>query len=182
MINLIPNEEKKIMARSFYLRLVTMFFVMLGVSVFIASIALLPAYFLSSVKKSIIDTKILEQKNEPILVLDKEISAISQNLNLKLDIVENSNKNKFYVSERVIGELIKNKMSDIKIVQISYGINSGISAGSSISIRGIAPSRERLLLFRMALETDDAFKQVDLPISNFIKGSNIEFSLKLIPS
>ena len=54
--------------------------------------------------------------------------------------------------------------------------------GKKVTVLGIAPSRELLLLFRRALEDDVAFKKVDLPISNFVKGSNIEFSLSLIPS
>jgi len=50
-----------------------------------------------------------------------------------------------------------------------------------VSIEGIAPSREILLAFRRLLENDPLFKSVDLPISNFIKGSNIRFNLNLIP-
>ena len=69
-------------------------------------------------------------------------------------------------------------MPDIKINQISYENN--LLKGKIINIKGSAVSRERLLLFRLAFENDANFKDVDLPISNFIKGSNIQFNLSLI--
>ena len=72
------------------------------------------------------------------------------------------------------------KMPDIKITQIQYR-NESIK-GKTISISGVASSRDRLLLFKRELENNIAFKKVDLPISNFVKGSNIKFSLGLTPS
>ena len=68
----------------------------------------------------------------------------------------------------------------IKISQISFK-DTGLDV-KEVNISGTAPSRERLSLFRRALEGDPLFKKVDLPISNFIKGSNIRFSLSLTPS
>jgi len=70
-------------------------------------------------------------------------------------------------------------MFNIKITDISYE-NDSLN-GKKISIQGTAPSREVLLSFRQAFENDNTFKQVDLPISNFVKGSNIQFYLSLIP-
>ena len=76
--------------------------------------------------------------------------------------------------------IILKKMSNIKITDISY--ENDPLKGRKVSIEGNAPSREILLLFRRALEDDVLFKQVDLPISNFVKGSDIKFYLNLIPS
>jgi hypothetical protein len=54
--------------------------------------------------------------------------------------------------------------------------------GEKISISGRASSREVLLSFRRTLEDNPAFSKVDLPISNFIKGSNIRFYITLTHS
>jgi Tfp pilus assembly protein PilN len=94
--------------------------------------------------------------------------------------VEKNEAAKYLLSRSVINEIILNKMPDMKITQISY--DSATKTGKTITLRGIAPSRERLLQFRKALEDDSAFKKVDLPISNFVKGSNISFSIGLLPS
>ena len=180
MINLIPTEEKKILAKDFYLRLVALFFIVLAVSVLIASAALLPSYFIASIKENLANTKLDLQKREPVPSIDKETLSMIGLLNNKLGLIEKAQVNKFIVTERIINEINLKKMPDIKITEILYENDPLI--GKKISINGIAPSRERLLLFRRALEDDTFFKKVDLPISNFVKGSNITFYLSLIPS
>ena len=71
------------------------------------------------------------------------------------------------------------KMPEIKIDSIYYG---NTPKGREIRINGSAPSREKLLIFRLALENDPSFSRVDLPISNFVKGSDIKFFLTLVPA
>lgn len=179
MINLIPNEEKKKKVQDFYFRLAVVFLAILGFSMVIASVMILPSYFLSLVKKNLIGTKLEIQKNEPIPLLDQRILTTVSDLENKLTLIENIRKNKYIVSEQVIQEVLSKKMSDIKITEITY--DNVALKGKSINVSGTAPNRERLLLFRKAFEEDSTFKEVNLPISNFIKGSNIRFSLSLIP-
>lgn len=180
MINLIPNQEKKKMRRDFYHRLAVLFLVMLSFSIFVAILALLPSYFLSVSKINIANQKLETQKDEPTPLFNQETSEMIKDLNLKLNLVENAEKNKFTVSQKVINAVLLKKIPSIKITRIFYENDS--LKGKKISIGGTAPSREVLLSFRQALENDVSFKSVDLPISNFVKGFNIEFYLNLIPS
>jgi hypothetical protein len=179
MINLIPNQEKKEMSKDFYFRLITVFFMMLGVSVFIAVILILPSYVISSEEKNFFDTKLEVQKNEPIPLPDQNTLTTIKDLKNKLNLIENAQKDKATFSQRVINEIILKKMPNIKITEISYENDS--KKGELINISGKAPSREVLLTFRRALEDDPTFSKVNLPISNFIKGSNIRFNLSLSP-
>ncbi|MFA5095484.1 MAG: hypothetical protein WC447_02400 [Candidatus Paceibacterota bacterium] len=180
MINLIPNEDKKKMSRDFYLRLASIIFIMLGISFLIASVAILPSYFLSSVEENTVNARLELQTSNPVTPLDQSTLAVVNDLKNKLDLIENTQKNKLIFSQKVINEIILKKMPNIKITRIAYQNNS--QTGKKIDIGGIAPNREILLLFRQTLEDDIAFSKVDLPISNFIQGSNIKFSLSLIPS
>ena len=180
MINLIPNEEEKKKVKDFYFRFLVMFFTVLGFSILIASASILPAYFISSVKKNLINTKLEIQKNEPIPSPEQTTLAIVEDLNNKLSLIEKTEVNKYIISQKIIKEIMAEKMPDIKITGILYQNN--LTKGKIININGTAPNRERLLLFRQALENNIAFKKVDLPISNFVKGSNIKFYLSLIPS
>lgn len=180
MINLISIEERKKRVKDFYFRLIILFFVILSLCVFVASFAILPSYLISLLQKNSANQKLLEEKNKPILSLNKEIPEFIKNMNNKLSLIEKTKKDKFLVSERVINEIISKKMSDIKINQFTY--KNDILHNKIISITGTAKSRERLLLFRNTLENDPLFSKIDLPISNFVKGSNIHFSLTLIPS
>lgn len=180
MINLIPNEEKKKIAHHFYSRLTILSFLMGSFVVAAAVFAILPSYILSRTKVNIIEQKLITQKSEPVPVLDQATSSAIANLDAKLTLIESLQGDRFIVTERVINEIIKSRVNGIKILRISY--ENDVATGKKIHIEGEAPSREQLLLFRQALEDNKAFKKVDLPISNFVKGSNIQFSLKLMPA
>lgn len=179
MINLIPNQEKKKMIRGFYYRLTVLILTMLSLSLFIAICALLPSYFLSYSKKNISIQKLEAQKAKSTPLFDQETSMVIKDLSSKINLLENIKNNKFSVSEKIIKTIILKKVPSIKITQISYENN--LPEGKKVSIRGTAPSREVLLLFRKALEGGPSFRSVDLPISNFVKGFNIQFYLSLIP-
>ncbi len=179
MINLIPKEEKKMMMRRFYYRLIVLFVVMFGFISMILFVSLLPSYFFSSVKKNVINEKLEMQKKESVSLPDQQTLTIIEDLNKKMNLIENAEKNQFLVSQKIINAVILKKMPTVKITDILYEDNS--PKGKKINVEGTAPSREILLSFRRALEGDIAFSQVDLPISNFVKGSNIKFFLSLIP-
>jgi hypothetical protein len=180
VINLIPKEEKKKMTVDFYYRLAVLFLMMLDFCILVVSISILPSYFISSMKNALVDAKLETQKREPLPLFDQQTLAVIKDINSKLDLVENSERNKFLPSLKVIDAILLKKRPDIKITQILYE-NNGVQ-GKKISLTGTAPSREVLLLFRQALEDSPTLKNIDLPISNFVKGSNIQFSLSLIPS
>ncbi len=182
MINLTPTQEKKAMIKSFYYRLATVSFIMLGAVMFLACAALLPSYFVSLAKKN----SVLKKTGVPaeFAPADSEILAMAAVLDRELALLDRVQKNKFLVSERVINAIISKKTGDIKITEIYFDTTEAQTEAESrkISIKGTASSRERLQLFRKALADDPAFLKVDLPASNFIKGSNIEFGLSLTPA
>ncbi|MFA5999627.1 MAG: hypothetical protein WC783_01445 [Candidatus Paceibacterota bacterium] len=180
MINLIPNEEKKIKVKDFYFRFFVLSILAIAVSFCVASIVLIPSYYVSSIKKDLITEKLFTLKNTPSPNAQETNSTLNL-FNAQLSLVENAQKDKFIITEKVVNEIILKKMPDIRITGISYEKNSEIG-GKIVNVRGIARSRERLLLFRNILEGDTLFKKIDLPISNFVKGSNISFSISLIPS
>ncbi|KKR79307.1 MAG: hypothetical protein UU24_C0012G0017 [Candidatus Nomurabacteria bacterium GW2011_GWA2_40_9] len=180
MLNLIPNQEKHKIKKDFYFRLLIVFFLVMGVSFIIAAFSIAPYYLFSSQKKNFSMERLETQKRLPLPVFDAQTNKLVEDINLKLGLMENVNKtDKFVVSVKVINEIILKKMPDIKITSISYEDN--VIKGKTLSVKGSAPSRDKLLLFRLALENDVNFEKVDLPISNFIKGTNIQFNLTLIP-
>ncbi|MDR3519723.1 MAG: hypothetical protein P4L63_02455 [Candidatus Pacebacteria bacterium] len=179
MINLIPKEDKKKMAMAFYYRLLVLFLVMFSFAMFIASVALLPAYFASTTKDSIAELKLETQKNTTVPLLGQESLTAIQDMNNKLSLVEKAEENKFPISKNIISDIISSKTSDIKITQILY--TDDPTVGKQITILGTAPSRESLLSFEQSLENNPAFKNINLPISSFIKDSNLQFNLTLSP-
>ena len=177
MINLIPNEEKKKMFKDFYFRLATLVFVLLSVSIFVGSISMLPSYFSSSVEKGFFEERLALQNFEAANSTGQNMSITVEDLKNRLNLIERETDNNF-LSERVINKIISKRIEGIKINEISYQLGS--SGEEKINVNGNALSREILLSFRLSFEKDQSFSKVDLPISNFVKGSDIEFSLTLI--
>jgi len=180
MINLIPNEEKKVMFRDFYLRLIIVVFTMLAASITIGIFAIAPSYSSLYFDGNLVKDALKIQEEEPVSISDQNTLVKVKELEDKLALIEKAKENKYNLSDRIINEIVLKKSSSIKITEITY--KSSSPRGREVSIVGIAPSREALLLFRKSFEDNPAFKEVDLPISNFIKGSNIRFYITLIPS
>lgn len=177
MINLIPSQEKKAMKRDFYSRFIATIFVVLGFSMFVATGTVFPSYFSSVIKKNLSNEKLNNQIQEPLPEIDQTAMNLIEEIKVQLSILESNNTEGPVISEKVIKEIISKKTSSIKIKKISYESNP--IKGRVVSISGTAPSREELLIFRKALESNPSFKNINLPISNFIKGEDIEFNLTL---
>jgi len=179
MINLIPKEEKKKIILDFYFRFAILFIIMLDFCILIAFFSLLPSYFISSTKHSFVSASLENKKLEQLPPLEENSLALVKDIDNKLILIEKFERNKFLPSVKVINAILSRKRSDIKITKILYEDKG--TGGKRINIIGLAPSREVLLLFREALEGSPDFKNVNLPISNFVKGSNINFNLSLTP-
>lgn len=178
MINLIPNQEKKKIAKGFYIKLVAVFFIVMAGSLFIASAAILPPYFLSSSSKNLVVDRLSLQKNIPDNTDDKNTLGAVEAVDQKLSIIENVKLRKFLVSESVINPILSLKSADIRIDQLSF--QSDLKDKKEVLVGGTASSRESLFAFHEALKRSGAYEEVDLPISNFVKDTNITFSLKLL--
>lgn len=180
MINLIPNEEKKIMTRDFYFRLLVVFFMIIGSCVLITSVSIIPSYLNSLYKKNLANQKLAAQNATPKPEVDQKTTAELADFDKKLSLVENAEKNKYDPSSKVINEVLSRVTANIKINEINYQNDSVL--GKSINVIGIASNRQDLLVFRQSLGADSAFKNVNLPISSYVKDSDISFYVSIVPS
>ncbi len=180
MINLLPIEEKKRIARDYNFRIFIAYFYAVGACFLIACVLLLPAYFLVILKENLANKKLETLKSLPISEPDKDTIKIIKDVNAKISLIENAEKNKFLVLENAIDKILSKKIPGVKLTAIDYEKDK--DRIKSVTLKGIAPDRERLLLFKQMLENDAVFSKVDLPISNFVKGKDIDFSLKVTVS
>ena len=182
MINLIPNEEKKRMTLDFNNRLWVLFLLVMNFSILVACISIVPAYIFSVDKNAAVKKNLDYQNAHPLDSGQQQSLDTVKALNNKLLLIKNAEESKILISQRVVNAILLNKDPKIKITQIDYTESDPVQ-GKKISISGTAPTREDLLAFRQTLEENtSAFKKVDLPISNFVKESDLQFSLSLSPS
>ena len=181
MINLLPTEEKKKNYLFFHVRLGIFYFMLVAIVFFLFAVALLPAYFFSVINENVAEQKYQNVLNTPIKDVPEETMSIINEVNSQINLIEKTKEQNFILTSSVIDPVLSSRMTDIKILNISYQKDQKDEEGilKIVKITGIAPNRERLLLFKQILQSNPLFEKVDLPISNFVRGEDIDFELTL---
>ena len=168
------------MAKRFFWRILVMSFTVSALAIMIGSFALVPSHLLSSVKQRLITERLNLQSHMAVPEGSRDTLLISKELNHKFDLIDYARDNEFLVSQEIIKKIVSHKTNEIRITQIAFSEeNTGVREAS---IRGNALTRDGLLFFSRSLESEPAFSNVNLPISNFIRGTNIQFFITLTPA
>ncbi len=171
MINLLPLQNKKQIKAEYKVRLlaIVLFFVaLLGLILLIFSILL---YTTLSSKESVVKNYL------EILISDNEVNKISsdtlEDINRKIEILKKGEK-KIFLNEDVLG-LLLGDVGNVTVTSISYYSGGNMK---NVDITGVSPDRDALLNFISILKKK-GFSEIDVPVSNFVKDENLEFSLKI---
>ena len=178
MLNILSTEEKKKILTEYRLRLAVVSVFAVAALVFSSLVLLVPSYLLAVSKYN--DTKnsleSLEGKDNRI---DKEKSTNAQILavNKKIDIFLKTNTANTLVPSVVITKILSSKGDAIKITGITY---SALLDQERIVVTGVALNRDKLAQFVDTLKKDKSFTSVDVPISSYVKSTNINFSAVIV--
>lgn len=174
MINVIPDQEKKALKKIYWMRFSSMIFYFLALLFTISSILFLPSYFLS-ISKSNIATSNLEAFNKAYPEIStKNLSKSIDDINSKLKLLSVTDSS-YIPSEIILKDIIANLPKGITINKIDY---SGESVnGKIISIGGESVDRASLRNFKSFLDNNANVTSTDLPISNYLEKSNINFNI-----
>ncbi len=185
MINLLPQKQKKSLFKLLLLRETEVSLVGLFGIVCTMIVLLLPVYSILHNQTQTINTGLDNIKSSESVTVDKNMNAVIDDINNKLSIFPKKFINN-YPSQDVIVTLTKHKVEGVSITGITYEkktpiadttITQTTSAKPDIEVRGIAKSRLALLAFQKSLESDPGYSVVNVPISDFVKGKDITFSI-----
>lgn len=175
MRNLLPEQNKKIIRREYFMRVLSIAFIFLFLTALLSSTFLLPAFFLSIEKEKSVresaeivskSVKFREQNSTDFLLEEAE---------RKLELL--SSKNGGILVQDIVMKIVDEKPYGVSIYGISY---MELTEGRSrITLTGVAGEREDMLSFRKYLERDGLFSSVRLPVSNFAKDKDIKFSIEI---
>ncbi len=140
-----------------------------------ATLLLIPSdYFLHSGNVALTQ-KLAALNSAEIGTIATKQAAVVQDINSRLAVFQPTAPSSPLLAS-LIDPVIAAKPAKVKITDFSYAEAKGGTA--SVEIRGVAESREALLAFSDALRKVPNFTDVAVPIENFIKGSNIQFSIQ----
>lgn len=173
MFNLLPKNEKEAIRREYRLRLAIVILWMSFGSLLIASVLLLPSFLLSSEKE-----KAAKQRYENLN------ASVKQNASDNFDAVLRDAKQRLellgHESPGVLLHRLVLRIASLKSDRVSlsnFSFVGGEKGKKNVTIAGVARDRTSLLAFVKALERAELFEAVAVPISNFAKDTDIDFSI-----
>lgn len=174
MINLLPPEGKKRVLRNYWLRVSSVYFMLLGSAFFITAALLLPTFFYVSYQIQALGNSITEADVESLKKIETSISdanVISELLLSTPEVVHDS---------EIINEVItfSNNLVSVGTIRIQKN-NRKVT---EVTVNGTARDRSSLVSFKNNAEQHRFFDEVNLPLSNLAKDQDIPFSLTLEPS
>lgn len=174
IINILPSKEKKILCKDYWMRFFTIFFNLITLVGLLAIFLLFPSYFLSKLQEDMVNAKIEMFNRENVGLVDNDTDKIIPNINSKL-IILNKNKNSSQFGKNILDDVLSARNQGINFSQILF--KKEVIGNSVLEINGIAKSRDDLRNFKTALDNTSNYAEVDLPISNFIGKSDLDFNI-----
>ncbi len=176
MLNLLPEEQKKKVTAEYSKRIWIV--VCLGIVAVVAVSAtfLIPVYvmahgtyaeFLNEKKE--LDSRIAASERDTSAESVKDIAGAIQVL---------KQYNVVLPPTKLIESIVKSRVPGMRIFHIAYTPSQNDPA--AIDVTGRAVTRAALVAFSENLKANPDFLSVSIPISNFAKEKNIEFSAKLV--
>jgi len=172
MRNLLPEEYRKVVQQEYWLRIAVVALVLLFIVALIGIVLLVPSYFLSFSKKTSISeqAKLVEQS---IALSEQEVSAEElADARERLELLSTDRNGSSII--RLLTTIMMLKPPDVALSDISYEHGGEIQ---TVTLSGRALRRGDLVTFKEALDRNDSFLHVTLPVSNLAQSADIRFTL-----
>ena len=175
MLNILPTTEKKKILTEYRLRLASMAFFAVAALILVSLVLLVPSYILAVTKFNSISSQITLQESKQDLtgqgkVIDVQVREVNKKINLFL-----LGRGVYRLSPPdIIAKIIAMRGSTIKIQGFDYDAAGG---QERLAISGVAADRDSLAQFVDVLKKDPTFTSIELPVSSYVKSTNISFSI-----
>jgi len=200
VINILPAQEKKTLHKEYWIRFLIIFSQIVSLVIIIATILIYPSYLISQAKEKTAESQLeLFNKENPEI----EVGNIDNNIkdiNSKLDLLSKAEPS-YQVNDKVINSILSTRTAGITFSQIIFNktttkiseeVNGDEIADLSttskktktvdvsiLEVHGIATNRDTLRNFKTALDNNQNFKEVDLPISSFLGKNDLAFTISM---
>jgi Tfp pilus assembly protein PilN len=186
MRTLLPKNEIRHNKHEYRLRWVILMLFFLSAAVWIGIISLFPAYIFSAAQGRNASDESVKINNELLAGGNNQIAAEAQDANTVIHAVASTQDSLFFSSliedidaRRVPGMIITNfNLSHTTGGTGSDSKNTAVNA-STISISGMAATRDILVAFEQNLENDPRLTKVELPVSALAENTNINFTMSM---
>lgn len=179
MANVLPQKEREVLRRNYWLRAIVTLTFMLTAAATIGTVSLIPAYLSARTDlQEIIRYQELQGETREVAKNDTALIT-SRVVNVQIDELLTNKKT---LPTRAIEHVMRDwevHAQDIVISSFSYTAAKAKEAPVELRISGEARNRASLNEFIQTMRSDSAFTTVSFPVSDLAGGSNIGFSVTL---
>jgi len=173
VINVLPKPKKRILYWEYWKRFASVTLSLVAISGVLAVMLLSPSYFFTKSKESLAESRLEAFNKENPQITSDNLDKTINDINSKLILL--SSRDSTNVADTVFGRILSIRPAGIKFNQILYKEKDPTTR--ILEVYGIARDRTVLRSFKSTLDADPNFAKVDLPISNFIERTDINFTV-----
>jgi len=174
MINLLPPQARKAVTREYWLRVVTVWALLLAVGCIACGLLLMPSYVLLQAHLAAVTTEAGALENAGGDAFEAEARIKEANL-LAEELADNSAT----VTLSGIIMSIDQARKSASITLNAYAVERTTEGLETVHVQGVARTREALLAFQEALEAEPLFETATVPIANLVRGTNLPFAMTI---
>lgn len=175
MLNLLPKDQKNKIAREYRVRFWVVALALALAGEVISLVLLFPSYLTVQTQIKILDSESASIKAQN---LSAETSKLSEDVRQA-----NNYLNIFAATSSPVGVVSAfQNIVDVrdKTVRIGSFFYKAVNGRQQVVISGNANSRQSLLDFAKKLKNQPGVVSADLPVSDFAKAQNIDFSINIL--
>lgn len=169
VLNLLPPIEKKALKIDYFRRAAVFCGILAVFFLALFTVLLIPSYFALKLQIDVLENRIELEKmtaeSAKVRELEARVSEINKNL---LGASEFSQKSFSLLS--LLETLAKIVPAGVRLTGASFSQKTG-----ELVVRGFANTRDGVLAAKYNFETNEKFKEVRSPVSNYLKESDIDF-------
>lgn len=172
MINLIPPKGEGVVRREYILRVSATYAVLLGCTVSVFAIGLVPIYILVQAHIGALKVEAATQTDTELLKrAEGEIREIKEVL------AQLRSQEQTVHASTVFKNIETLAPGGVTFKTLTCGYDSDTI--TTIIVTGTATTRETLIRFKKALETSETFSSAEVPIADLAKDTNLPFTMTI---
>ena len=178
MINLLPDPAKHSLRMAYYERLAIVFCILAACAVFAGAALLAPSYFLARADANAAQNYLVASSQA---LTGGGTAGATQTL---AQLSEQISLMKSYPRAPHVAEILSQVTNHLPVgvFLTRISVTPGSSGPDTISVSGVAQTRDELLAFADALKSLPAFSGVSVPLSQLAGETNVTFSLSFTSS
>ncbi len=171
MFTLLAEQQKKKLFRQYRLRLLSLIAFFLSLLLLVAAVLLLPSRIMLGIEKGALQSEKDEFEKSVSTENSKDLISTLDDIKSRVTLAEPTDTRLFTSLQTVLAK----RPAGVSVTSIDY--TRGEGAPSSLSLRGIANERTKLIEFYKVLQKESGFSEIFLPVESLAKETKVPFTI-----